>query len=404
MNKNIINVSGGKDSLATWLLAIERETENMQVVFADTGHEHAQTYEYVDYLERRLGPVTRVKADFSADIARKRGVVQTKWRRELPEIYMADVPGRWELKPGYNDVSDYSDEDAVPAVKTPSGAIMPLFSPPPVPAEQFSQHPDQGYYRYCLGIRGMTETAALEKTEFVIERALSVLHPTGIPFLDLCLWKGRFPSTRRRFCSEQLKHLPIDRQVILPALEDCRWSEVWSWQGVRADESPSRAKLPETEEHPSRDGLITYRPILTWTADEVFAIAKRHGIEPNPLYMQGMGRVGCMPCIHCGKDEMRQISKRFPEELERVAEWERLVSTGAKRQASTFMDARVVQRHLGAEKITADTVGEITHETHGIKQYVSWANTSRGGRQWDLINTLEDEDVPLCASIYGLCE
>jgi 3'-phosphoadenosine 5'-phosphosulfate sulfotransferase (PAPS reductase)/FAD synthetase len=319
MNKNIINVSGGKDSLATWLVAIERETENIQVVFADTGHEHAQTYEYVDYLESKLGPVTRVRADFSAEIERKRVVVQTKWRDE-----------------------------------------------------------------------GMSEA--------IIERALSVLHPTGVPFLDLCLWKGRFPSTRRRFCSEQLKHLPIDRQVILPALADCQWSEVRSWQGVRADESPRRALLAETEEHPIRDGLVTYRPILQWTAADVFAIAKRHGINPNPLYLQGMGRVGCMPCIHCGKDEMREIEKRYPEELARVAEWERLVSTGAKRQASTFMDARVVQRHHG------DSVSAITHETHGIDQYVSWAKTSRGGRQWDLIEAMQAEEVPLCSSIYGLCE
>lgn len=319
MVKNIINISGGKDSLATWLVAIERETENIQVVFADTGHEQAQTYEYVDYLESQLGLVTRVKADFSADIERKRGVVQTKWRAE--------------------------------------------------------------------GIG-----------EDVIERALSVLVPTGIPFLDLCLWKGRFPSTRRRFCSEQLKHIPIDRQVVQPALEDCRFNEVWSWQGVRADESESRAKLPEQEEHPSRDGLITYRPILKWTADEVFAIAKRHGIRPNPLYLQGMGRVGCMPCIHCGKAEMREIAKRFPEEIERVSEWERLVSMAAKRQASTFMDARVVQRHQG------DTDSPITAQSHGIDQYVSWAKTSRGGRQWDLIEAMNAEDLPACSSIYGLCE
>src|SRR6202008_2514220 len=27
-----------------------------------------------------------------------------------------------------------------------------------------------------------------------VERALAILRPTGVPFLDLCLWKGRFPS------------------------------------------------------------------------------------------------------------------------------------------------------------------------------------------------------------------
>lgn len=48
---NIVSISGGKDSTATLLLAIALETENLQAVFADTGNEHEQTNEYLDYLE-----------------------------------------------------------------------------------------------------------------------------------------------------------------------------------------------------------------------------------------------------------------------------------------------------------------------------------------------------------------
>ena len=65
---NIISVSGGKDSLAQWILAVENDVSHT-TVFADTGHEHSQTMEYLDYLESRLGPVIRVKADFTRQMA-----------------------------------------------------------------------------------------------------------------------------------------------------------------------------------------------------------------------------------------------------------------------------------------------------------------------------------------------
>lgn len=124
---NVISMSGGKDSTAMALLAIEQDVPNRHFLFADTGHEHQMTYDYVDYLEDALGiTIERVKANFDDKIAHKRTVVDTKWR-----------------------------DDGVP--------------------------------------------------EATIERALELLVPTGNPFLDLCLWKGRFPSTRRRFCSEELE-------------------------------------------------------------------------------------------------------------------------------------------------------------------------------------------------------
>ncbi|HCN5627408.1 TPA: phosphoadenosine phosphosulfate reductase family protein, partial [Escherichia coli] len=43
---NIITTSGGKDSLAQWLRAIENDVPHISV-FADTGHEHPQTIEYL---------------------------------------------------------------------------------------------------------------------------------------------------------------------------------------------------------------------------------------------------------------------------------------------------------------------------------------------------------------------
>jgi len=325
MECDVISISGGKDSTAMALLALERGVKAPHFIFADTGHEHAETYKYLDYLETALGvKIHRLKADFSRQIAKKRQYIAEHWAG-----------------------------DGVPQSR--------------------------------------------------IDRALEVLHPTGIPMLDLCMWKGRFASTRRRFCSEQLKHFPLE------AFTDALlfgFDEVRSWQGVRRDESAQRFNLIESEDHPTKQGLVWYRPILDWTADDCFAMHKKHGVEPNPLYMQGMGRVGCMPCIHATKEETFQIALRFPEELERLAEWERIVGDAAKRGVSTFFDARVTNRFLGLPKITAENVGMVSATTHGVGTYVEWAKTKYGGREADLVKIiqLESTDAPMCKSMYGLCE
>jgi len=84
-------MSGGKDSTATALVAIERGTENLRFVFADTGHEHRHTYEYIEYLEGRLGiTIDRVKADFSRQIAGKREFIKAKWAEHgVPDSHIS---------------------------------------------------------------------------------------------------------------------------------------------------------------------------------------------------------------------------------------------------------------------------------------------------------------------------
>ncbi|MEK3784728.1 phosphoadenosine phosphosulfate reductase family protein [Paenibacillus sp. FSL R5-0810] len=300
---NVMTVSGGKDSTAMWIYAIKELGVEVSAVFNDTGNEHPMTYEYIDYLESVLGPIKRVKADFSKQIAHKREVVQTKWR-----------------------------DDGV--------------------------------------------------SEEIVQQALEMLHPTGNPFLDLCLWKGRFPSTKRRFCTQELKIIPNLEQVYIPLLE--AGYQVISWQGVRAQESAARAKLAEWEDTP--EGYRIYRPILKWTVEEVFEMHRRHGIKPNPLYTMGMGRVGCMPCINCGKQELFEIARRFPEQINRIAKWEETVKKASKRGAGSFFP-------------TANG-----RDTEGIYDEVEWSKTTWGGKQYDLIKAIEMEDIPVCSSQYGLCE
>lgn len=225
-----------------------------------------------------------------------------------------------------------------------------------------------------------------------VELALANLEVTGNPFLDLCKLKGRFPSTRARFCTQELKTMPIQTQVIDVLVE--QYDAVLSWQGVRAEESSARAKLPQFElqfgEGDDKDtftGVATWRPLLHWKVEDVFGIHHQHGIKPNPLYKQGMSRVGCAPCIHSRKAEVREFSKRFPAEVDRIRYWEQEVRKVSKRGDATF---------FAADKVPGNQGGE----SH-IDAVVEWSKTTRGGLQFDL---LSEEEPPSCSSQYGLCE
>ncbi|WP_328186967.1 phosphoadenosine phosphosulfate reductase family protein [Marinobacter sp. OP 3.4] len=334
---NVISISGGKDSTAMLTLAIERNTENLVVVFADTGHEHPETYEYVQYLDGYLRGQTGqhihiVRADFADRVNAKR-------QRMIENLICLDDCGRRD--------------------------------------------------RHCTGY-----------TQRSLENMIDLLHPTGVPFLDLCLWKGRFPSTTSRFCSTELKHEPLNR-FMDPLLK--QFDTVISWQGVRADESRERQNLPMYDVElgswdPEPKGWLIYRPIIEWNAEQVFDQHRKAGVKWNPLYEKGMSRVGCMPCIHARKDELSAIKTAYPEQFERVAQWERLVSKASKRQMATFFSADTVP---GNSRVNS----EINLDSHGIHQIAEWAGTSRGGRQYDLIKAIDvTDEKPKCTSVYGLCE
>jgi 3'-phosphoadenosine 5'-phosphosulfate sulfotransferase (PAPS reductase)/FAD synthetase len=250
---HVVSVSGGKDSAATLLIAIERfGLHRVQAIFCDTGNEHEAVYEYLDYLERALGiRIRRLRADFSEQM-------------EVQRLRLLRVAA--------------GEPDYFPRAKYP-----------------------------------WTPNRAAQAAE--------LMRPTGNPFIDLCMLKGMFPSHSRQFCTEELKRNPaVEFQIEL--LD--QGHTVVSWQGVRRDESARRRAVLAFERIGPR--IYAYRPIAYWTAAQVFDFCASKRLRPNDLYLQGMKRVGCMPCVNVGKDELRQIAARFPDHIKRIAQWESIVN------------------------------------------------------------------------------
>jgi 3'-phosphoadenosine 5'-phosphosulfate sulfotransferase (PAPS reductase)/FAD synthetase len=133
--------------------------------------------------------------------------------------------------------------------------------------------------------------------------------------------KGMFPGRRVRFCTQFLKIFPLN------AFHESLDVDCIAAVGIRAGESEARSCLTEREQG---EGMIaeTWRPILRWTVDDVIAIHKRHGVAPHPLYLKGLDRVGCWPCIFARKSEIRTIAEIDPGQIDRI---ERLETEVAER-------------------------------------------------------------------------
>lgn len=397
--KHVVSVSGGKDSAATYCKALERGLP-FRAVAADTGNEHPWTYEAIADLSRVTGgpEVEMVKADFAADIARKRAYVEANWFEDL----VAGKPGRWERR-ARREISKAN----LAALRAWKAGVGPKPAPlpndkPPMPADPFAVSVDPvpaewGAWVWKSGRRPMGRDEAAE----VVATALTFLVPTGNPYLDLCIWKGRFPSRTAQFCTEELKVHPINSQIVAPMLG--AGETVVSWQGVRAAESIERSMLQPLQELNGGAGrLFAYRPILTWKVEEVFAYTARFGLKPNPLYAAGCSRVGCFPCINASKAELALVDRVFPDQVDRLEAWEERVSKCSKRSMATFF--ALSNDPLMVEAMTFDLMnggdGSGLNVGGGIRQTVEWAKTARGGRQFEMFPSTEST---VC-SMHGACE
>ena len=322
---HIVGLSGGKDSTATLLLAIDRlNKENVRAVFADTGNEHPETYVYLRYLEERLGiAVVRLKPDFSGEIAKKRLFI-ARDRRVGRDKRGEKI--RWSNK--------------------------------------------------------------------AKRRALAVLQPSGNPFLDLCMLKGRFPTNRARFCTEWLKRDTFVEYVDGVTQQEGR--PVVVWQGVRRNESDKRKNAKKIER--VAKGYYNFRPLIDWTVENVFRCIAEHGLAPNPLY-RTLGRVGCAPCIYATKGDVRLLAGSNLVVMERVRDWERLVGLSSKKGFAAFFQGK---------ELAGTKPGEVSDlvfwERHQIDGILKWA--AKEGpfmkEDWGYADS-DGRAGPQCGSEMGLC-
>jgi len=200
-----------------------------------------------------------------------------------------------------------------------------------------------------------------------------------LKFLELAKKKKRFPSSQARFCTEELKLKPM-KKYIEQYLPECE-----ILVGVRAEESFSRSKLPERT-FADYYGCDMVRPLIKWTWQQVFDIMKRHNIEPNPLYKNGMKRVGCFPCIMSGNQELKNMFERYPDSLAKLTEAENEIGR------SFFVPAKIPEKyHTGRDPKSGLSFPRVID----VYDYLVDPHSEK---------LFEDEEGETCLSYYRICE
>jgi len=88
--------------------------------------------------------------------------------------------------------------------------------------------------------------------------------------------------------------------------------DVW-FTALRRDQSPTRANLKPIDDFrlPTGKSLVKVSPLADWTARDVWAYLKEHGIPLLPLYDRGYTSIGCEPCTALPLDADHPRSGRW---------------------------------------------------------------------------------------------
>jgi 3'-phosphoadenosine 5'-phosphosulfate sulfotransferase (PAPS reductase)/FAD synthetase len=230
-------------------------------------------------------------------------------------------------------------------------------------------------------------------------------------FEDMAIKKKRAPSTKARFCTEELKTKPMIDFILKQS------QHLLIIQGIRADESNARSKMEKQcrffkyyfepygldkyekpkFHHYRKKEVINWvqnysddiiRPYFNATASAVMSDIFSAGQKPNQLYYMGRKRVGCDPCIMCSHSEIKAMVRFTPDSIGRLKQFEKRLGR------SFFPPGYIPDRHCSGFDIN----GKVYPTVDDVIAYL----TSTAYNP-ELFTDLETQERR-CMSFYGICE
>lgn len=135
----------------------------------------------------------------------------------------------------------------------------------------------------------------------------------------------------RRWCTRVLKLRPLRE------FYSKRGAKVVI-DGARALESESRTATPRVDINPVIPFVKRLLPIHSWSRLEVQLYARLRGLPTNPLYDEGLHRIGCILCPAMHTHEMKVAMKLKPNFYKRISS--ALIDLGIDEPMSFLLDGR----------------------------------------------------------------
>lgn len=143
-----------------------------------------------------------------------------------------------------------------------------------------------------------------ETVAFVEEQGVEIVRRAG-DFWS-AVQKAGPPAKDHRWCCKLLKLNPLKLHLAdtgpCVTIQGNRWYESWN-----------RADLDITSQNPANPLQLNISPIRNWRALEVYLYLWWQKIPYNPLYDQGLERIGCYLCPAMLESESEQLKQLHPE-------------------------------------------------------------------------------------------
>lgn len=141
--------------------------------------------------------------------------------------------------------------------------------------------------------------------------------------------RGKWPDSSNRYCTSDHKRDQIAKlfTVLAAELDVDRPVRILNCMGMRAQESPARAKLQVFERNKrvssGRRTVDNWMAIHSWGIDDVWRDIKASGVPYHKAYDLGMPRLSCVFCIFANPQALMIAGKANPALLARYVEAEK---------------------------------------------------------------------------------